>query len=104
MATIDIQIHDYDNAGRYRIVEDRQATQKELNELKNKARLSVKPLWDYLPKESEHIVYYAEMLNNVGNVWFAAIYMHGEAYTDDDFYETFCTPQIGYVGAIHKHK
>lgn len=99
---INIQIHDYDRLGNYRIVEDRKATKNEVLQLKWKAQASVRADWDKLPKEARHIVYYAELLDRSGNVWYASIYMHGQAYDEKDFDRTFHTPVIGYVGAIHK--
>jgi len=99
---ITIQIHDYDRFGRYLIVEERKATKAEVLDLKKKARESVKVEWDKLPKEVRHIVYYGELLDKDGEVWFAGIYMHGEAYGDKDFYRIFTRPDVGYVGAIHK--
>lgn len=99
---ITIQIHDYDPLFGYRIVEDRKATKAEVLDLKKKARESVKVEWDKLPKEVRHIVYYGELLDKDGEVWFAGIYMHGEAYGDKDFYRIFTRPDVGYVGAIHK--
>jgi len=35
-------------------------------------------------------------------VWFAGIFMHGQAYTDKDFEDIFWKPNVGYVGAFHK--
>ena len=99
---ISIQIHDYDRAGRYVITEDRKATLDEVHELKETARKSVKADWWRLPREATHIVYYAEMLDKDGEVWFAGIYMHGEAYDESEFDRIFHQPNIGYVGAIHK--
>ena len=99
---ITIQIHDYDPLLGYRIVEDRKATKSEVLDLKKKARESVKVEWDKLPEEARHIVYYAELLDNMDEVCFVAIYMHGEAYGDNDFYRIFTRPGVGYVGAIHK--
>jgi len=99
---ITIQIHNYDNAGRYIIVEDRKATSREVSEMKKEARASVRAEWDKLPTECRHILYYAELLDKNGNVWYAAIYMHGEAFTDGDFFGIVDRPDIGYVGAIHK--
>ena len=97
-----IQIHDYDPIGRYRIIEDRKATRDEVLDLKEKARKSVHLSWDELPAEAAHIVYYAELLDKDGKVWFAGIYMHGEAYNDISFDTLFTQPCIGYVGAYHK--
>ena len=102
MRKIKIQIHDYDTAGRYLITEDREGTIMDAIELKRRARSSVKAAWDKLPKEARHIVYYAELLDKSGEVYFAAIYMHGEAYTEDDFFRIFGAHGVGYVGAIHK--
>jgi hypothetical protein len=99
---ISIQIHDYDLAGRYVIIEDRKATLDEAHELKEKARKSVNAEWQKLPPEAAHIVYYAEMLDKDGEVWFAGIYMCGEAYNEAGFDRIFHRPNIGYVGAIHK--
>ena len=100
--TVTIQVHDYDRCGFYHIVEDREATREEVCELRKRAHDSVNADWDRLPKEAAHIVYYAEMLDNSGEPWFAAIYMHGEAYDDHEFNRIFCAPQIGLVGAIHR--
>ena len=97
-----IQIHDYDSWGRYLITEDRKATLQEAHELKEKARKSVKVDWNALPQEATHIVYFAEMLDKDGDVWFAGIFMHGEAYDEAEFERIFQQPEIGYVGAIHK--
>ena len=99
---ITIQIHDYDPFFWYRIVEDRKATKAEVLDLKKKARESVKVEWDKLPKEARHIVYYGELLDKDGEVYFAGIYMHGEAYGDSEFDRPFTRPEVGYVGAIHK--
>ena len=99
---INIQVHDYDNWGRYHIIEDRKATREEVVELKRKARASVKVDWDKLPKEATHIVYYAELLDRKGEVWYASIYMHGEAFDEAEFDRIFHQQYIGYVGAIHK--
>lgn len=99
---INVQIHDYDLLGNYRIVEDRKATKDEVLQLKWRARASVRAEWDKLPKEARHIVYYAELLDRGGNVWYASIYMHGQAYDESDFDRTFRSPVIGYVGAVHK--
>ena len=100
---IQIQIHDYDRAGRYLIVEDRKAGAEEVASLKKKALQSVNlSSWDVLPENARHIVYYAELLDGAGEVWFAAIYMHGEAYDDAEFDRIFTRPEIGYVGAYHK--
>lgn len=102
MKKIQVQIHDYDRCGIYHIVEDREATSSEVAELKKRARASVHADWGRLPEEARHIVYYAELLDVRGEVWFAAVYMHGEAYCDSDFYRTFTAPDVGYVGAVHK--
>ena len=99
---ISIQIHDYDAAGRYLIIEDRKATMAEVKALKEKARKSVKLAWDKLPERVKHIVYYGELLDKSGKVWFAAIFMHGEAYGDSDFDMIFTAKNVGYVGAYHK--
>lgn len=99
---ISIQVHDYDSCGRYLIIEDRKATRKEVHGLKIKARQSVKPEWDKLPAEATHIVYYAELCDKKDNVWYAAIYMHGEAFNEKDFDRIFRRSGVGYVGAIHK--
>lgn len=99
---IKIQIHDYDRIGRYLIVEDRTATRAEVVALKKKARESVRVEWEKLPEEARHVVYYAELLDESDEVRFAAVYMHGEAYGDKDFYRIFTAPGVGYVGAIHK--
>ena len=98
------QIHDYDSWGLYRIVEERKITEAERIELKHKARESVKtPVdWSALPKESKHIVYYAELLDNDDEVWYVGIYLKGESYDDEMFYKVFNREDIGYVGAIHK--
>ena len=102
MKEISIQIHDYDRWGNYHIVEDRNASKDEVYELKKKARESVHLEWDKLPDEARHILYYAELLDKKGRVWYAAIYMHGEAYPDGEFFRIVDRPDIGYVGAIHK--
>lgn len=102
MNEISIQIHDYDSAGRYRIIEDRKANKWEIEMLKTKARLSVRTDWDKLPHDARHIVYYAELLNKKGEVWYVSIYMHGEAYNETEFDRIFHQQYIGYVGAIHK--
>lgn len=102
MKEISIQVHDYDNAGRYLITEDRKATLQEVAELKKKARASVHADWDRLPEWARHIIYYGELLDKSGEVWFAAIFMHGEAYPDDEFFHIVDRHDIGYVGAIHK--
>lgn len=99
---IKIQIHDYDRCGIYHIVAEREVTRKELYGLKKAARESVRVEWDKLPEASRHIVYYAELLDKEGEPWFAAVYMHGEAYDDSSFYRLFPVPGVGYVGAIHK--
>lgn len=99
---IQIQIHDYDRGGLYRIVEDRKASIEEVKSLKKKALQSVRLCWDVLPETARHIVYYGELLDKDGEVWFAAIYMHGEAYDDREFYRVFTRPGVGYVGAYHK--
>ena len=78
-------------------------TTEELLKLHNEAINSVKVDWSKLPEGATHIVYYAEMLNEQREVWFAGIYMKGEAYSDEEFYRIFTAPNIGYVGAIHKH-
>lgn len=102
MNEISIQVHDYDNVGRYRITLDCNASVEEANEWKKKARESVKVDWESLPKEATHIVYYAELVDQQNCVWFAGIFMHGEAYDDKEFDRIFCKPNVGYVGAIHK--
>lgn len=99
---ISIQIHDYDSCGRYVITEDRKGTLLEAQELKAAAHDSVKVEWWKLPREVTHVVYYAEMMDANGEVWFVAIYMHGEAFNETDFERIFHQPNIGYVGAIHK--
>lgn len=99
---ISIQIHDYDSAGRYLIIEDRKASPEEVQALKEKARKSVRLAWDQLPESARHIVYYGELLDKDGNVWFAGIYMHGEAYEDAEFDRLFTRPEVGYVGAYHR--
>lgn len=99
---ISIQVHDYDRIGRYHIIDERKATREDVVELKRKARASVKVDWDSLDPRLTHIVYYAELVDKRDKVWYAAIYMHGEAYDDDTFYRIFHRPDIGYVGAIHK--
>lgn len=99
---ISIQVHDYDRIGRYLIIDDREATREEVLDLKKKARASVKVDWDRLDPMLTHIVYYAELVDKKDKVWYAAIYMHGEAYNDKEFYRIFNRPDIGYVGAIHK--
>lgn len=100
--TISIQIHDYDKIGRYLIQEEREVSMEEAMELKKQARKSVKVDWDILPSECTHIVYYAELLNDEGEVWYAAYFMHGQAYDEYEFDRTFYRKDIGYVGAIHK--
>lgn len=103
MDTITIQVHDYDNIGRYRIILDCNATLEEVREWKKKAHESVKADWGALPEVAAHIVYYAELVDKQNCVCFAGIYMHGEAYTDEDFERLFATREdIGYVGAVHK--
>ena len=102
MKEISIQVHDYDNVGRYLIVEDRKTTRKEVAELKARARASVHADWDKLPEQARHIVYYAELLDKDGDVWYASIYMHGEAFDETEFGRVFNRPDIGYVGAVHK--
>ena len=102
MNTITIQIHDYDRCGFYHIVDDRQATRQEVVELKKKARESVRIEWDKLPQEARHIVYYAELLDKKEETCLVAIYMHGEAYSDNDFFRIFTRPDVGLVGAFHK--
>lgn len=99
---ITIQVHDYDKYGNYHIVEDRKAPWSEVLELKEKARQSVVLDWSKLPEPFTHIVYYGELLDESGEVWFAGIYMHGEAYDEAEFDRIFHQPNIGYVGAIHK--
>lgn len=99
---ISLQVHDYDNCGRYRIVLDCTATLEEVFEWKEKARRSVKLEWDKLPESARHIVYYAEMVDKQNCVWFAAVYMHGEAFDDSEFERIFWAEDIGYVGAFHK--
>ena len=99
---IKIQIHDYDSCGCYRITESRMATIEEVRKLKEKARQSVKLDWDKLPPEFTHIVYYGELLDENQEVWFAGIYLHGEAYTDEGFCGIFNAEDIGYVGAYHR--
>lgn len=99
---ISIQVFDYDRIGRYLIVDEREVTPGEVRELEKKARESVLVDWDNLDPKLTHIVYYAELVDKKDKVWYAAIYMHGEAYDDDTFYRTFWRPDIGYVGAIHK--
>lgn len=99
---INIQVHDYDSNGFYRIVLDCNATVDEVREWHKKARESVKVDWDKLPPEATHIVYYAELVDKQNCVWFVGIYMHGEAYDEKDFDRIFCKPEVGYVGAIHK--
>lgn len=98
---ISIQIHDYVN-GIYRIVEDRKATWAEVRELKEKAISSVKIDWDNLPPSATHVVFYGELIDKNGDVWFAGIYMHGEAYDDTEFDRIFTAKDVGYVGAFHK--
>lgn len=102
MNEISLQVHDYDNAGRYLITEDRKASRAEVAELKKKARASVHADWGRLPEEARHIVYYAELLDKRGDVWFAAVYMHGEAFDEAEFDRVFHQQHIGYVGAVHK--
>lgn len=99
---VQVQIHDYDGWGRYVIVEEKRMTRDELFELKEKARQSVKLDWKNLPSEMRHVVYYAELLDKDGLVWFAGVYMHGEVYDDKDFERIFNAEDIGYVGAFHK--
>ena len=100
---ITVQIHDYDGLGNYHIVDEKKLTKDETILLRSTARSSVKVDWSKLPKEATHIVYYAELINKDGEVWFAAAYMHGEAYDDKEFERIFNQEEIGYVGAIHKH-
>ena len=102
MSKITIQIHDYDRCGFYHIVEDRLATRQEVADLKKKARESVRIEWDKLPQAARHIVYYAELLDKSDEPWLVAVYMHGEAYDDQEFYRIFTRPGVGLVGAIHK--
>ena len=102
MKEIRIQVHDYSPWGPYSIVEDRTATPEEVHELKERALKSITVDWGRLPKEATHIVYYAELLDRKGEVWFAGIYMKGEAYADAEFERIFQRPEVGYVGAIHK--
>lgn len=103
MDTIAIQVHDYDNIGRYRIILDCNATIEEVREWKKKALKSVRVDWNALPQEATHIVYYAELVDKQNCVQFAAIYMHGEAYDEKNFERLFQTREdIGYVGAIHR--
>ena len=99
---VSIQIHDYDKYGNYHIVEDRKARICELAKLKEEARKSVKPEWNKLPDECTHIVYFAELLDENSEVWFAGIYMKGEAYDDKEFEAIFNAKNIGFVGAFHK--
>jgi hypothetical protein len=99
---IDIQIHDYDKYGNYRIIEDRKATLEEIYELKEKARKSVNVDWEILPLQVRHIVYYAELLLN-GDVWFVGFYMKGEAFEEKEFERIFQAENIGFVGAFHRH-
>lgn len=99
---ITVQIHDYDRCGFYHIVEDRKASRQEVVDLKKRTRESVHVDWEKLPRESRHVVYYAELLDKRQNVCFAAVYMHGEAYDDKEFDRIFYRPDIGFVGAIHK--
>ncbi len=99
---ITIQVHDYDRCGRYVITEDRNTNIDEAHELREKARESVKIAWDALGPEYTHVVYYAELENSTQGVWFAGIFMHGQAYTDKDFEDIFWKPNVGYVGAFHK--
>lgn len=101
--TISLQVHNYDNIGRYRITLDCNATIEEIREWRKKAHESVKVNWDALPKDATHIVYYAELVDKQNCVWFASVYMHGQAYNEKDFDRLFATRRdIGYVGAIHK--
>lgn len=99
---IKIQVHDYDMIGNYRIVEERIATRREVVELKKKARESVKLDWDAIPKDFTHVVYYGELLDKKGNVWYAGIYMRGECFQDGDFHRIFNAKDVGYVGAFHR--
>lgn len=100
---ISIQVHDYDNCGNYRIVDNRRATLSEAQGLRKKAIASIGRVdWDKLPPECTHVVYYAELDNSTQGVWFAGIFMHGQAYTDRDFEDIFCKPNVSYVGAFHK--
>ena len=102
MEKITIQIHDYDAHGFYHIVDEKEVTPEQLYALKKAARESVRVEWDKLPEASRHIVYYAELLDQEGEPWLAAVYMHGEAYDDSSFYKLFPVPGVGYVGAFHK--
>ena len=99
---IKIQVHDYDLCGNYRIVEERTATKREVIELKKKARDSVKLDWTAIPKDFTHVVYYGELLDENGNVWYAGIYMRGECFQDGDFHRIFNSEDVGYVGAYHR--
>jgi len=101
---IKVQIHDYDACGRYLITEEGEITNEERVALKHKARESViTPVdWSSLHEDLRHIVYYAELLDKDGEIWYVAIFMHGEAYPDDEFYRVFTQKDIGYVGAFHK--
>ncbi len=101
---INIQIHDYDSNGFYRIIADYDTSMEECHELRKKACESVKPDWDKLPPKATHIVYYAELVDKQNRTWFAGIYMHGEAYDDKEFDRIFCQPNVGYVGAFHKRE
>lgn len=100
---ITIQVHDYDKFGNYRIIENKNTTLAEAQELRKKAIASIGRVdWDKLPKECMHVVYYAELDNSTQGVWFAGIFMHGKAYTDRDFEDIFCKPNVSYVGAFHR--
>lgn len=99
---IKIQVHDWDDLNIYRIVEEKNVSLEEVQELKERARKSVIIDPTALPEEIRHIVYYAEMLDKDGEVWFAAAYMGGHGYSEGVFNETFCRSDVGYVGAFHK--
>lgn len=97
-----IQVHDYDNTGRYRITQDGHATPEEIQKLKERARDSVILDWTQLPDDAAHVVYYAELIDKQNKVAFVGIYMRGEAFNERDFERIFHRSEIGYVGAFHK--
>ncbi len=112
---ITVQVHDWDSFGNYRIVRDEQITREELVELKKQARESARENldWEVIDEQNReycernntqfcHLMYYAELVNKNDEVWFAAIYMHGEAHTEDSFEKIATRSDIGYVGAFHR--
>lgn len=113
---ITIQVHDWDSAGRYRIVREEQVSKEELVALKKQARNSARENldWDVIDEQNKewcslngtrfcHLLYYAELLNEHGDIWFAGIYMHGQAYIESDFERITNRQDIGYVGAFHRY-